>query len=418
MLAALLSLPAVSLVPELVGAQTLDRIERERASQMLIMLKDDIKKNYYDPNYHGLDLDARFETAQQKLKQATSLGQAFGIVAQTLLDFNDSHTYFIPPPRPGRVEYGWEMQMIGDKCYVVRVKPKSDAEKQGLKPGDAVLSVEGFKPARKEFWKLGYYYNTLSPRRGLRVVVQSPGGEPRQLDVAAKVTEGNVLHDNIIDRERPDHHRFWQEQGVSIWKMGGFDLSEAEVDARVNKVRASRALILDMRGNGGGYVITLQRLLGHFFEREVKVGDVKERKELKSFVAKKTTNMPFGGKVIVLLDSESGSAAELFGRVMQLEKRGSVIGDQSAGAVMRSRTHSHDVGGGSLVVFGASITNADVIMTDGKSLERVGVTPDELVLPTGADLAARRDPVLARALELAGLKVTPEKAGTFFPPQW
>ncbi|MDQ1612679.1 MAG: hypothetical protein QOG00_2610 [Pyrinomonadaceae bacterium] len=405
--------------PRPLAAQTLDRIERERASQMLIMLKDDIKKNYYDTNYHGVDLDARFEAAQQKLKQATSLGQAFGIVAQALLDFNDSHTFFIPPARPGRVEYGWEMQMIGDKCYVSKVKPKSDAEKQGLKPGDAVLSVEGFKPTRKEFWKIGYYYNTLSPRRGLRVVVQSPGsGEPRQLDVAAKVTEGNILQDNIIDRERPDHHRFWQEQGVTIWKMGGFDLTEAEIDTRMERVRASRALVLDLRGNGGGYVITLQRLLAHFFDRDVKVGEVKERKEVKLFLAKKFTSTPFAGKVIVLLDSESGSAAELFGRVMQLEKRGVVIGDQSAGAVMRSRTYGHDVGGVNLVAFGASITNADVIMTDGKSLERVGVTPDELLLPTGEDLAARRDPVLARALELAGVKVTPEKAGTFFPPQW
>ncbi|MDQ1523613.1 MAG: hypothetical protein QOE47_1537, partial [Pyrinomonadaceae bacterium] len=152
--------------------------------------------------------------------------------------------------------------------------------------------------------------------------------------------------------------------------------------------------------------------------RDVKVGEVKERKEVKLFLAKKFTSTPFAGKVIVLLDSESGSAAELFGRVMQLEKRGVVIGDQSAGAVMRSRTYGHDVGGVNLVAFGASITNADVIMTDGKSLERVGVTPDELLLPTGEDLAARRDPVLARALELAGVKVTPEKAGTFFPPQW
>jgi len=44
-------------------------------------------------------------------------------------------------------------------------------------------------------------------------------------------------------------------------------------------------------------------------------------------------------------------------------------------------------------------------------LEKIGVTPDELVLPTGADLAADRDPALARAVALAGGTLTPEQAG-------
>ena len=41
-----------------------------------------IKKNYYDPNFHGVDLDARFGLAQQKIKQATTGGQVLGIKDQ------------------------------------------------------------------------------------------------------------------------------------------------------------------------------------------------------------------------------------------------------------------------------------------------------------------------------------------------
>lgn len=126
----------------------------------------------------------------------------------------------------------------------------------------------------------------------------------------------------------------------------------------------------------------------------------------------------FAGKLIVLIDSSSGSAAELFARVVQLEKRGTVIGDRSSGSVMRSRHHGHQLGLDTVVLYGVSITDADIIMTDGKSLERVGVVPDELKLATPADIAAKRDPVLAYAASLAGVTLTPEKAGSFFRIEW
>jgi C-terminal processing protease CtpA/Prc len=83
---------------------------------------------------------------------------------------------------------------------------------------------------------------------------------------------------------------------------------------------------------------------------------------------------------------------------------------------MQSRIHSHALGLDRRLRFGISITKADVIMSDGKSLEKVGVTPDELLLPSPEDLAAGQDPVLARAIALAGgPQLDPAAAGALFP---
>jgi hypothetical protein len=57
-------------------------------------------------------------------------------------------------------------------------------------------------------------------------------------------------------------------------------------------------------------------------------------------------------------------------------------------------------------------------MADGKSLEGVGITPDESLLPTAVDLAAKRDPALSRAASLVGVELPSDKAGKMFPVEW
>jgi hypothetical protein len=54
-------------------------------------------------------------------------------------------------------------------------------------------------------------------------------------------------------------------------------------------------------------------------------------------------------------------------------------------------------------------------MPDNQRLEVVGVVPDEVSLPSPGDLAARRDPVLAKAVARLGGVISPEEAGTLFP---
>ena len=204
---------------------------------------------------------------------------------------------------------------------------------------------------------------------------------------------------------------------LMILKLPVFLLSESETDSIINKARRHKTLIIDLRENGGGSVEAVKQLIGRMFPNTVKIADRVGRSGRSSLDAK-AYGSRFDGKLIVLVDSRSASGSELFARVIQIEKRGSVLGDLTAGKVMESRFYPYQPHPGTISSYGAYITEANLVMTDGKSLERTGVTPDEIVLPTPEDLVANRDPLLARAAELAGVKLTPEDAGKLLPYEW
>ncbi len=410
--------------------QQFSNSDRSRAVGMLDEVARDVRKHYYDPNFHGLDWDATVRKAKDKIEADTSLNLSLAHIALALISLNDSHTFFLPPSRPYLHDYGFQTEMIGDRCYVIRVRPGSDAEAKGLKPGDEVLSLDGYQPTRESLWKLEYRFNVLRPEPGLRVALRDVQGRQRQVDVAAKFKElervrdvtGQGIWDVIRDAETQQQfsRARWGEAGDTVWilkfPMFRFDLSE--VERMMKRARQRPALIVDLRGNRGGAVDTLKYLVGGVFEKEVKIADRVGRKESKPEIAKPWHHGAFTGKLVVLVDSKSASAAELFARVVQIEKRGVVLGDRSSGSVMEAKRYAHRAGVDVVVFYGAEVTESDLIMSDGKSLEHAGVTPDELVLPTGADLASQRDPALARAATLLGANLTPEDAGKMFPYEW
>lgn len=410
-------------------AQELSKNERSRGHLMLRNIQNEVRKNYYDPKFHGIDLDARFAAADKKIDEASSNGQIFGIIAQALMDFDDSHLFFMPPPHVNRVEYGWRYQAIGDKCLVTGVKPNSDAQAKGLMPGDEILQIDGFVPTRENLWKLQYLYNALRPQGGMRLTVKSPDGKERQVAVMAQVIQGKWRVDLTSDadfwtyvRELENQHHLYRHRqeevgDILIWKMPQFDLDKQEIRRIMGKARKARALVIDLRGNPGGYEDTLTDLLGYFFDHDLLIAEAHGKEKVKPITAR-THGDPYKGAVVVLIDSDSGSSAELFARVFQLEKRGTVVGDRSAGAVMEAMHKTLMIGVEVVVPYGLSITRADLTMRDGKSLEHAGVTPDELLLPTPTDLAAGRDSVLVRAAKLAGAELDAQKAAALFPIEW
>ncbi len=406
------------------------KFERDEVMQMLETISADVKKHYYDKNLHGLDWSANVKTFEARVDNAASLNRGLSEVAAALDVLNDSHTFFLPPPRPYKHNYGWIISMIGPKCFVLQVKPGSDAEKKGVKTGDQVLTINGFAPDRDNLWKMNFVYNVLRPQPALRVEILTPEGEHKDLEIVAEMRELPKVRDltgqgvwdyfrEIEDSVHESRMRWTEtEDGIMILKFPSFVYTQSQVDEVLKKARKHSALIIDLRGNGGGRVDTMREFLSNFFDHEIKIADRQMRGNSKPETAKPHGKDVFAGKLLVLVDSRSASASEILARVVQLEKRGTVLGDQSAGAVMESIRYNYHIGFDTRTFYGASITEANLIMADGKSLEKVGVTPDEAVLVSGKDLALKRDPEMARAVQLAGGTMSPEAAGKLFPYEW
>jgi C-terminal processing protease CtpA/Prc len=332
-------------------SQEYTSFQREEAQAMLRDVAADVKKHYYDPSFHGIDWDANVQQAKEEVDKAPSLNMALSHIAAALDHLNDSHTFFVPPPRPYLHDYGFQMQMIGDLCYVIRVRPGSDAAAKGLKAGDEVLTVNGYTPTRGDFWRLNFLFKVLRPQPGLRLKIRQVNGSENQIDVMAKIIERPLVEDlsgsrvfDVIRESENEAHMMrvrYAEKGddLLVVKLPEFLLSPYEVDPIIDKMKKHRAVILDLRGNPGGSEATLEALLGGVFERDVRIGDRVERNSTKPLEAK-SSHHGFTGKLVVLIDSQSASASELFARIIQIEKRGMVMGDRSSGSVMEAQHYA------------------------------------------------------------------------------
>lgn len=396
---------------------------RQDSLRMLDEMKVIIKENYYDPKYHGIDLDARFKAAEERIKTLEYNWQMYRVLVQVLMDFNDSHTRFQLPPRTDFFDYGFSMQMFGDECFIVSVKKDSDAEKRGLSVGDKILNIGKFVPSREHLWKIIYVLYRLDPYDTVDLKIQKLDNSVQDITVKAKTMTQKERRAELKKKKSKEKFEPYKCQAVNpdviACKLYTFVTEKNTVDKMMKEARNYKKMILDLRGNGGGYVKTEEYLVGHFFDKTIKIADMVTRKKTETIIAESRGDKGFKGDLVVLIDSNSASASEIFARVVQIENRGKVVGDVSRGAVMTSiyqplfspASPFADI----IISFvGMSITIGDVVMRDGSRLEKVGVVPDYAVVPNALALSKKMDPILAYAATIMGAEITAEKAGEFY----
>lgn len=182
-------------------------------------------------------------------------------------------------------------------------------------------------------------------------------------------------------------------------------------DAAVAAVKAhlkAKAIIVDVRGNGGGSTpAKLQSVLmdrayqGWSETTPVRMGvlelyqDVGLHPELRwSAPVMTPAEIHYDGRVLILTDVRCFSACEDFVEPFKINHRATILGEHTAGST--GQPYSKNLGNG----FSFRVGAKREYFPDGAEFEGIGVMPDMAVEPTPADLRAGRDPVLALAKSL------------------
>ncbi len=391
-----------------VNTQVSIDFERARMKAILSIVSKEVEKNFYDPEMRGLDWQALTAEARGRIEQANSASTMITAIFALVDKLQDSHTVFIPPERASKLKFGFEAKAFGQDVRIYEIDPKGVAAGAGLEVGDQLLSVNGFAAERETLDLMLLAMRRLRPSPVMVIRYARQGGAPQTVRLEAKVEQGLFVEDltkletiyKYIREAESDKevYRYNMYDGnIGYLALPSFTADEAFVRRLIGKIRESKAVIVDLRGNPGGTIKTLAYLTGYFEPEATVMADLVSRKKTEPLRVKpKEPNL--AGPLFILVDSQSASAAEMFARHFQRTGRARVIGDQTSGRVTAARLLPQRFGTDTVVMFGIQVAESRVVFPDGLEMEKRGVTPDQSCLPTEADLRRGADPCMAVAI--------------------
>jgi carboxyl-terminal processing protease len=308
---------------------------------------------------------------------------------------------------------GIVVRSIEGRPTICRVRPGSSAERLGLRPGFVVTHVGGqsvsalppatrpLRPVEERFRLRRHVANLLSGSAGSKVSLRLLDGDdrPREVmltrDAPARAAVSALMLPPVVPEVRLS-----RRGDVGIIAFNFFLLTPvlAEVKQAIAGFRASGAkgLVLDLRGNPGGFGGMAIPVAAHLVTQETSLGTIQFRDFGNNLIAEPSLGVkPFTGKVVILTDEGSASTSEILAAGLQEAKRAIVVGDVTVGAALGSTIES--LPGGAVI----QIPVAAFKTPKGVSIEGRGVTPDRRVIETRAALLAGQDPALEEAVSQA-----------------
>ena len=320
---------------------------------------------------------------------------------------HDGHTSFMTPDEAKRrnetsfAGIGVLMSRPQDNQppLIAEIFPNSPAAGSGLKRGDRIIGVDGQDVAGQA---VGDIASLIRGQPGTQVRIQvNRLGSPQPLEFTMR--RAVVQVDQVIGRQVPN-------APIGYLKIRSFG-DPSTVDQILGildqgRQRGLRGWVVDLRGNPGGSLNAVIGAAGGFFDANHSViGYQVDRQRRQTPLQTQPLNLLNGASLVVLVDRESASGAEIFAAALQEAKIATLVGSKTAGnvGVATQITLPDD----SVL----QVTEQRFVSPGGAQLDGVGVTPDVQVDLADEDLQNDRDPQLGKALELIVQKITSSPGG-------
>lgn len=334
-----------------------------------------VQKTYQQlkANYDGtLDEQKLIDGASRGLVEAAGDDYTVFMDAEEAEAFNDDLTGQIG----GGI--GAEIGVRNDMPTIVRILADNPAQKAGLLAGDVIIAVNDQPSADWTAAKAAEEIRGEVDTTVKLTIVRD--GEEKDITI----TRATVTNPSVQSKV---------ENGIGTLTITRFD-GETTRLAREAAQRFTQqnvtGVILDLRGNGGGYLTAAQEVAGLWLDDKVVVSERTNGRVIDEL--KSGSNSILGGvPTVVLMDGSSASASEIVAGALQDHGAATLVGETTFGKGTVQKVI--DLGAGTLL----KVTIARWYTPNGKNITEGGIEPDKQVSLSAEDVNAGRDPQMAAA---------------------
>lgn len=278
---------------------------------------------------------------------------------------------------------GAEIGKKDDRLIVVSTLDGSPAKASGLRAGDVITKVNDEETTG---WSIEEAVGKIRGEKGTTVKLSIiRGDELKDISITRdQITNPSVRHeilDGNIGYLRIS--RFGEGETVALAQKAATEFNQKQV----------KGVILDLRGNGGGYLDTAQKVTGLWLNNAVVVTERKNGQVTDTLRTGNNATLQ-GIPTVVLVDGGSASASEIVAGALSDHGAATLVGEQTFGK--GSVQTIEDLPGGGQI----KVTVARWFTPNGKNINEEGIAPTITVKPSNKDIEANNDVVRQKAIEL------------------
>lgn len=331
-----------------------------------------------------------------KADEITDQERVYGAISGLVDSLNDPYSVFFDPKQTKAFEeeingnftgVGMEVGIKDKILTVIAPLKNTPAYRANIKPGDKILKIDDKNTSGMSIEEA---VKLIRGEKGTAVtltIFRDGDKEPMVIKIVR-----DIINIPTMDTELRDDGIFV----IRLYTFGANSTNLFRNAIREFSTSGSDKLILDLRGNPGGYLDASVDIASWFLPsgKVIVTEDYGDFKKEEIFRSRGYDVFSDKLKFIILIDGGSASASEIVAGAMQDHNRAKLVGTQSfgKGSVQEVVNITPDTI--------LKITVATWLTPNGTSISEEGLTPDYEVEITKKDLEEKKDPQLDKAVEL------------------